>query len=229
MGSVTIPPPSSPPASWYPDPSNPAQLRYWDGTEWTAHTAPQQPTRSDLPLGPGGRPYASFWRRLSGLIIDDIALAPVMVGLFALSFGKAVTAMVESISSLPPDASQAEVQRRTEEMMAYFPSGQELLGFILITSAVTLLYFGVCLHLWGCTLGGFLVGIRCVNEEGTNPSWHQSFVRQAVVSGLSIASAIPLIGLLASVLTFVNYLSMLSNPRRQAWMDRAASTFVVRV
>ena len=30
----------STPASWYPDPQNPTQLRYWDGNAWTAHTAP---------------------------------------------------------------------------------------------------------------------------------------------------------------------------------------------
>jgi len=27
-------------ADWYPDPSNAAQLRYWDGTAWTHHVAP---------------------------------------------------------------------------------------------------------------------------------------------------------------------------------------------
>jgi hypothetical protein len=27
------------PADWYPDPSGEARLRYWDGTEWTDHTA----------------------------------------------------------------------------------------------------------------------------------------------------------------------------------------------
>lgn len=28
-----------PPAGWYPDPSNPAGQRYWDGTAWTATAA----------------------------------------------------------------------------------------------------------------------------------------------------------------------------------------------
>ncbi len=28
------------PADWYPDPENPAGLRYWDGTSWTEHRAP---------------------------------------------------------------------------------------------------------------------------------------------------------------------------------------------
>jgi len=28
------------PAGWYPDPNAVAQLRYWDGVQWTAHTSP---------------------------------------------------------------------------------------------------------------------------------------------------------------------------------------------
>ncbi len=31
---------SAPPANWYPDPTDPTKVRYWDGTAWTAHTAP---------------------------------------------------------------------------------------------------------------------------------------------------------------------------------------------
>ncbi|MBS1907181.1 MAG: DUF2510 domain-containing protein [Actinobacteria bacterium] len=28
------------PADWYPDPLDPASIRYWDGAQWTVHTAP---------------------------------------------------------------------------------------------------------------------------------------------------------------------------------------------
>jgi hypothetical protein len=28
------------PAGWYPDPSQPGRIRYWDGSAWTAHVAP---------------------------------------------------------------------------------------------------------------------------------------------------------------------------------------------
>ncbi|HYO01857.1 MAG TPA: DUF2510 domain-containing protein [Mycobacterium sp.] len=31
------------PADWYPDPENPAGLRYWDGTSWTEHRLPAAP------------------------------------------------------------------------------------------------------------------------------------------------------------------------------------------
>ncbi len=33
----TDPPPPVTPANWYPDPSAPGLLRYWDGTRWTDH------------------------------------------------------------------------------------------------------------------------------------------------------------------------------------------------
>ena len=29
----------SDPGQWYPDPQNPRRMRYWDGTQWTGHTA----------------------------------------------------------------------------------------------------------------------------------------------------------------------------------------------
>jgi hypothetical protein len=31
------------PAGWFPDPEDPAQLRYWDGTAWTEHRHPAEP------------------------------------------------------------------------------------------------------------------------------------------------------------------------------------------
>ena len=33
----------SPAANWYPDPANPALLRYWDGARWTDHTHDPNP------------------------------------------------------------------------------------------------------------------------------------------------------------------------------------------
>lgn len=32
--------PAHPPAAWYPNPSDSAQIRYWDGSQWTDHVAP---------------------------------------------------------------------------------------------------------------------------------------------------------------------------------------------
>jgi hypothetical protein len=35
------PPPTPVPAGWYPDPTSGQLQRYWDGTNWTEHTAPR--------------------------------------------------------------------------------------------------------------------------------------------------------------------------------------------
>lgn len=37
--SAPPPPPPTVPAGWYPNPTGPGQ-RYWDGQQWTEHTAP---------------------------------------------------------------------------------------------------------------------------------------------------------------------------------------------
>lgn len=39
QAQTSNPSPGSPPADWYPDPYAIARLRYWDGNQWTSHTA----------------------------------------------------------------------------------------------------------------------------------------------------------------------------------------------
>lgn len=43
----------NPQSGWYPDPSQPGQQRYWDGAQWTEHTAPGTGA-AGLPAGVGG-------------------------------------------------------------------------------------------------------------------------------------------------------------------------------
>ena len=38
----------TPPAAWFPDPDDPAQYRYWDGTAWTEHRSPRSTTTDQL-------------------------------------------------------------------------------------------------------------------------------------------------------------------------------------
>jgi hypothetical protein len=39
---------SQTPAGWFPDPHDPSQFRYWDGTTWTEHRAPRSSTTDQL-------------------------------------------------------------------------------------------------------------------------------------------------------------------------------------
>ncbi|WP_329139966.1 phospholipid scramblase-related protein [Streptomyces sp. NBC_00670] len=48
---------SNTPAGWYPDPHGAVQtLRYWDGTQWTQHTTPDQQGAQQAPPAPGAAP-----------------------------------------------------------------------------------------------------------------------------------------------------------------------------
>ncbi len=40
-------------AAWHPDPQDPSQLRWWDGTQWTEHTAPAPEVAAASPDGDG--------------------------------------------------------------------------------------------------------------------------------------------------------------------------------
>ena len=233
------PPPgggAAPPAGWYLDPSAPALLRYWDGATWTQHTAPRSmpPLGAAAPLpnpaslvAPDGRPFASFWRRFFGLFIDGFILAiPTGILLFAV-LSPVFTKFANEISVLPPNATQAEINQVANDFTASLPVGA-FIGVALINAGIGLLYYGICLHVWGRTIGGQLVGIRCINEHGENPTWRESFTREGVVVGFNLVGAVPWLGVVGSVLLLVNYLSMIWHPKKQCWMDRAAGTFVVK-
>lgn len=42
----------TPPPQWFPDPQNPAQMRYWDGAAWTAHVQPNPQAVQQEPFVP---------------------------------------------------------------------------------------------------------------------------------------------------------------------------------
>ena len=47
---------SNPPANWYPDPRGEAELRYWDGSQWTEHTHSGQPQAAPAAPPPAQAP-----------------------------------------------------------------------------------------------------------------------------------------------------------------------------
>jgi hypothetical protein len=47
---------SNPPANWYPDPRGEAELRYWDGSQWTEHTHSGQPQAAPASPPPAQAP-----------------------------------------------------------------------------------------------------------------------------------------------------------------------------
>lgn len=74
------------PAAWYPDPTTPGQLRWWDGNAWTESVS--QPTHPVLNAGPNGKRYAGFWERFLALLLDTLVIyLPLGILGFALGDG----------------------------------------------------------------------------------------------------------------------------------------------
>jgi hypothetical protein len=103
------------PAGWYPDPGGEGQLRWWDGTQWTVHTAqaasaPQPQAnladnaavRWTLPVGRSGWAIAAGYAGLFALVVCPAPLALVLgiVGIWhvkrtgKLGMGRAVFGLV---------------------------------------------------------------------------------------------------------------------------------------
>ncbi|UVJ38717.1 DUF2510 domain-containing protein [Arthrobacter sp. CJ23] len=72
---------STTPPGWYPDPSDPRQMRWWDGARWTAHLAPataQSMPQQRVPISNQTPVYNAF--------IWTIALLPVLPALLLLTW-----------------------------------------------------------------------------------------------------------------------------------------------
>ena len=84
---------------------------------------------------------------------------------------------------------------------------------------VPLLYFALLHWLFARTLGKLLVGTAVRREDGDPLGLAASFIRTVVQALL----AVTVVGF------FVDFLVLVSSPRRQALHDRAAGTVVIRV
>ena len=81
--------PTSPAPGWYPDPQNPLQFRWWDGTQWTGHLS-QGTVAPDL--GPGTAthwmlPVGRSWQSIVAGYLGLFSIVVLFLGPFAIGFG----------------------------------------------------------------------------------------------------------------------------------------------
>jgi len=72
---------------WYPDNRDPSLLRWWDGTQWTAHATPAVPLTSPIPpVGSygSGEPVSSPNNTMAtlSLVLSIVSFAGILVGWF---------------------------------------------------------------------------------------------------------------------------------------------------
>lgn len=243
------PQPGQAPPGWYADPSNAEQQRYWNGAAWTEQVAPryiygpppvQQPVTPPPPqappayaarpqaTGPGGRPYASFGRRLLGYLIDMLVLAAGGAIVVVAIAWEPIQGVVKCFEAWTP--SQNEIAQRTlTECVNTAVDSPAFLAAAIVSAVIQVVYFTLLLHFWGRTVGGQALGLRCVMVDGSKPTLVKAFVRSVIPFGFTLLSMVPGVGFVANILELVAYLAMLWSPKRQTWMDQAAGTYVVRV
>lgn len=75
--------PSAAPAGWYPDPQNPGQQRYWDGSAWAAAAAPPAPT-APVSAPVAGPPTST--NAIVGLVLAIVSwvICPIIAAIVAL-------------------------------------------------------------------------------------------------------------------------------------------------
>jgi len=140
---------------------------------------------------------APMLRRVAGAAIDAAILIAV-AGVLA----SALEGLTSGVTRVRIDAQSGQ---RTIDASISLPSWLPL----LILVALTALYTVPLMAIWGRTLGGVIVGIRCVRADtGTPPGWSPSTRRWAVLYGVAgLLSFVPVIGPFAWLVTIVVGLS----------------------
>jgi Protein of unknown function (DUF2510) len=90
------------PPGWYPDPSTPVLVRWWDGTAWTRYTSPNQALDGALPHS-SNPAYTSKVQSKRKKTWKSVALIVVIVlvafGLVALAVVVAINAAINDWAS----------------------------------------------------------------------------------------------------------------------------------
>ncbi|MBM3689325.1 MAG: RDD family protein [Actinobacteria bacterium] len=158
-------------------------------------------------------------RRVTGAVIDLLIL------LFAAgALSSLITTITPSTAQVRIDAEGARTIIAGTQQMTWLP--------LLVLVILTALYVVPLMALFGRTIGGALVGIKCVRADtGKAPGWGVSLRRWLLLYGIAGALGFaPYVGGFAWLVTLVVGLSPLwdISGRLRGYADRFAGDIVVR-
>jgi uncharacterized RDD family membrane protein YckC len=231
---------------WHPDPvapqpGQPAQLRYWDGTRWTEHTAPAQAPIGGAQYGaapypyatgkatttPDGVPLASWGQRVGALLLDGLIQFPITAALFIPFYGRIIDAYRDYFDN---------VQRASDAgttAPSPFQVQSDLLGTFLLMGVIGLAFSLLWTFFWlrwkAATPGKLVLGLRIrLRETPGQLSWRTIALRWLGQNAATVAGLIPYVGGLLGLYSLLDVLWPLWDDKRQAIHDKIAHTNVVR-
>lgn len=219
---------TSAPPGWYPDTTAPPTtptLRWWDGTQWTAHLAPAvapAPMAAPVaPTTPDGVPVAGWGRRLVAYLIDSLFTG--IVGLVAtlwlvISLWRSTLdlfdALDEETLELPPGVSFYSFYDNFWAMV---------IGVFVIGFGSALAYHVFFLRWWGTTPGKRFLKLTVRRWEAAGGlDWPTVLKRAGTQYGVFALLSVAYVNVLDG-------LWPLWDERRQALHDKVAGTVVVDV
>lgn len=242
------------PAGWYADPAPsepgaPPRQRWWDGRQWTDHVqpaaspgpapgpyagryagAPAGPSAGagDPSRTPDGQRLAGWWQRVGAYLIDSVlvlGVAAVLGWPFVRRIGAAYGELFDQARRAAENGTGVPGQG-----VAAVDVAGPLLGFTLVSLAVSLVYHAGFLKALSATPGKLALGLRVRLRERPGPlSWGTVLLRWLAQNAASFLSVVPVIGSVAGIYPLLDGLWPLWDARRQALHDKAAATNVVRL
>ncbi len=171
--------------------------------------APQaQPTTSvQAPVAQpvsGSIRYVGFGRRFVAAIIDGI-----IVGVA----GQAIMLPLGLVMGLSTTTMKASNANETTQLM----TGLGLLAISLVVSLIiqALYYGGLDVYKQGQTVGKMALGIRVITVSGVPITWKVALLRELFGKWIS------------GFILGLGYLWVIWDPKKQAWHDKIANTYVV--
>ena len=228
---------------WHPDPVPPPygqapQLRYWDGTRWTEHTAPAQgPAATEQYAAPqvygapgpattpDGVPLSGWWWRVLAILIDVVILSAIMV---AVAYP-----WVSDVASSYGDWFD-KVQSSDSGSVSTRELRDDIAGPVLVISAINIalgFVYNVGFLMWKqATPGKLLLGLRVRLRETPGPMPLGTVLTRWVGQyAVGILSLVPFIVGIVGLYSIINYLWPLWDSKKQALHDKVAKTNVVRI
>jgi uncharacterized RDD family membrane protein YckC len=219
--------PAPQPAATVQPPPYPSYPQGATGGTPFGQAAPYAQPVSSGPTTPDGVRISNWWRRVLAVIVDVVVQLP----LYALAAVPAIVWQWDALSTWFSDLSDAIENDAADppDPALFDPTTGP--GFVLVLSLIvaTTLYSVLFLRWKGATPGKLIVGLRVrLRETPGQLPWSTIARRVGFVTGLSVASQIPVFGFVFGLVALLDYLWPLWDGKNQALHDKVAGTNVVR-